>query len=336
MEKKDFKKAGQIMLYYLFPVFAYYFNPIYAGLIAFVISTIAIAVLKKTLPADHGREFAVNGALSKGKARGCGIIFICVYIVLTILFVPPLPEARYEVFLNVILTFTACLEGFLDDASKIPWGELKKGLVDLAICVAAALTFYIYNGSVVKLALPDVSFELPGVVFVILATLLLWGSINVVNCTDGVDGLCGSLSIVSIAGFLFILMGTDSNNIPAIFKCIIMIGVIAGYLLFNSSPSSVLMGDAGSRAIGLFLGLTALETGYPLVFIPICLIFILDGGLGLIKVALLRTIKLKILKNTRTPIHDYVRKNKGWSDTQTVARFVIAQAFILILYLCFV
>ena len=324
------------MLYYLFPNFAVYFNPMYAGLTAFIMTAILIGSLKKKLPADQGREFAVNGALSKGKARGCGIIFISVYTVLALLLVPVIPTARFETLIYLVLTFAACLEGFLDDASKVPWGELKKGLIDLFICVAAAITFYIYNGSGIKLALFNVSFELPAIVFIILATLLLWASINVVNCTDGVDGLCGSLSLLSTAGFLFILMGTDSTSVPAIIKCIIMAGSVAAYLLFNCSPSSVLMGDAGSRAIGLFLGLTALETGSPLTFIPICLIFIIDGGLGLIKVALLRTVKLRILKNTRTPIHDHVRKNKGWSDTQAVTRFLIFGAFIAILYLCFI
>ncbi|MCR5432145.1 MAG: phospho-N-acetylmuramoyl-pentapeptide-transferase [Lachnospiraceae bacterium] len=324
------------MLYYLFPNIALYFNPMYAGLAAFIITALMIRVLKKSLPADQGREFAVNGALSKGKARGGGIIFICVYIILALMFVPLIPNARWETLIYLVLTFAACLEGFLDDASKVPWGELKKGLIDLIICAGTAFTFYIYNGSVVRLALFNVSFELPAVVFIILATLLLWASINVVNCTDGVDGLCGSLTLISTAGFIFILMGKDSASVPSIIKCIIMIGVISAYLLFNCSPSTVLMGDAGSRAIGLFLGLTALETGSPLAFIPICLIFIIDGGLGLIKVALLRTVKLKILKNTRTPIHDHVRKNKGWSDTQTVTRFVIAGAFVVVLYLCFI
>jgi len=324
------------MLYYLFPQFALYFNPMFAGIIAFIVTAIMIGVLKKKLPADQGREYAVNGKLSKGKARGCGIIFISIYVILSLLLIPIIPTARWETMLYLAFTFAACLEGFLDDASRVPWGELKKGLIDLLICAATASTFYIYNGSQIRLALFDVSFELPAVVFIILATLLLWASINVVNCTDGVDGLCGSLSILSCVGFLFILMGTDSSSVPAIIKCVIMIGVIAAYLLFNCSPSTVLMGDAGSRAIGLFLGLTALETGSPLAFIPICLIFIIDGGLGLIKVALLRTVKLKILKNTRTPIHDHVRKNKGWSDTQTVTRFVIAGAFVVIVYLCFI
>ena len=59
-------------------------------------------------------------------------------------------------------------------------------------------------------------------------------------------------------------------------------------------------------------------------------ILILDGGLGLVKVALLRFLKIHILKNTRTPLHDHVRKVKDWSNTQTVFRFVIIQIVVSI------
>ena len=52
---------------------------------------------------------------------------------------------------------------------------------------------------------------------------------------------------------------------------------------------------------------------------------ILDGGLGLLKVSLIRVFKIYILKNVRTPLHDHVRKNKEWSNTQTVFRFAIIQ-----------
>ena len=61
------------------------------------------------------------------------------------------------------------------------------------------------------------------------------------------------------------------------------------------------------------------------MYIPIALVLMLDGGLGLIKVALLRFLKIRILKNTRTPLHDHVRKVWGWSNTQTVFRFAIIQ-----------
>ena len=91
----------------------------------------------------------------------------------------------------------------------------------------------------------------------------------------------------------------------------------------------MLMGDAGSRTLGVFFALAAMKSGAPLMFVPVCLVFIIDGGLGLIKVSLLRFLKIHILKNVRTPIHDHVRKNKNWSDAQTVIRFAVLHGVVL-------
>ena len=99
-----------------------------------------------------------------------------------------------------------------------------------------------------------------------------------------------------------------------------MIVCILGYLWFNASPSKLLMGDAGSRA---FLKLHA-----PLLYIPMALVIILDGGLGLIKVSFMRFLHINLMKNLRTPIHDHMRKNKDWSDTQVVFRFTIIQVIL--------
>ena len=107
-----------------------------------------------------------------------------------------------------------------------------------------------------------------------------------------------------------------------------MIVCILGYLWFNASPSRLLMGDAGSRAIGLFIAFTFLKLHRPLLFIPMAIMLILDGGLGLFKVACMRFLHLKPLQKVRTPIHDHMRKNKNWSDPQVVFRFAIIQAVI--------
>ena len=67
-----------------------------------------------------------------------------------------------------------------------------------------------------------------------------------------------------------------------------------------------------------------------MLYIPVAIVLILDGGLGLVKVALLRFLKIHILKNTRTPLHDHVRKVKNWSNTQAVFRFAIIQIVVSI------
>ena len=87
-----------------------------------------------------------------------------------------------------------------------------------------------------------------------------------------------------------------------------------------------MMGDAGSRAMGIFISLAVLKTGSPFLFLLVALILILDGGLGLVKVALLRFLKIHIFANTTMPLHDHVRKKIGWS----VFRFAIIQIVISI------
>ncbi|MBQ7943474.1 MAG: phospho-N-acetylmuramoyl-pentapeptide-transferase, partial [Lachnospiraceae bacterium] len=89
-----------------------------------------------------------------------------------------------------------------------------------------------------------------------------------------------------------------------------------------------MMGDAGSRAIGLFIAIAVMKTGSPFLYFLVACVLMLDGGLGLVKVALLRFFKIKILTNIRTPLHDHVRKNKNWSNAQTVFKFEIIQIMI--------
>ena len=67
------------------------------------------------------------------------------------------------------------------------------------------------------------------------------------------------------------------------------------------------MGDAGSRAIGLFIAIAFLKLNRPLLFVPMAFMLIIDGGLGLIKVSCMRYLKLNIMQNLRTPIHDQKR-----------------------------
>ena len=296
--------------------------------LSFALTAVLLAVFKPMLPQDNGRAYAVNGALSKGKARGAGIILVLVLVACSLLFVPVI-SAEYPVYYACLVA--AMLTGFFDDASKAPWSEYLKGALDLVIALVLVFTFLRYNTPVMNLMLLEEYIELPYWLFAILAVILVWVSINVVNCTDGVDGLCASLSIVTFAGFVFIIrLCTVEGQLWTFAQLpVSFIMILLGYLLFNSSPSTVLMGDAGSRAIGLFLALLALKTDV-LLFIPFAIVFILDGGLGLIKVSLLRFLKISILKKIRTPLHDHFRKNVGWSDTQTVFRFVVIQAAIIL------
>ena len=289
-------------------------------LFAFLTTITATAKMSRYLPKDAGRDFAHDGKLSAGKPRGAGIIFVLAFVAAALLFVPYSTENTIYLVLVVICMMT----GFLDDASKSPWGEYKKGFLDLCVAALVAITFLHYNSSVVELAMFGVKFTMHPVVFALLAVVLVWTSVNVTNCSDGVDGLSGTLTIITLMTIYMI------DQIKAVsgdfsFSILLFAVCILGYLWYNATPSRLLMGDAGSRAMGLFISIAILKTGCPFLYILVALVLILDGGLGLLKVSLIRFFKIHILNHVRTPLHDHVRKVWNWSNTQTVFRFAIIQ-----------
>ncbi|MFQ7575693.1 MAG: phospho-N-acetylmuramoyl-pentapeptide-transferase [Lachnospira sp.] len=290
---------------------------------AFAITCIAITLGKNILPRDAGRAFAINGSKSVGKPRGAGIIFILTFTLSCVLFIP----LDSELMIYLILILAGMLSGYLDDSSAKPWSELKKGIIDLVIAISAAVTYLNYNPNTFELAFFNKTVTLNPVIYGILIVILIWASINVTNCSDGIDGLCGSLSCVTLATtyILFKIFGEEPFFRHTV---LLMVVCILGYLWFNASPSKLLMGDAGSRAIGLFIAIAFLKLNRPLLFVPMAFMLIIDGGLGLIKVSCMRYLKLNIMQNLRTPIHDHMRKNKDWSDSQVVFRFCIIQIII--------
>lgn len=292
-------------------------------LFAFALTCIAIMLGKNTLPRDAGRAYAINGSKSVGKPRGAGIIFILTFSLACVLFI----QLDAELMIYLILTLAAMLSGYLDDSSSSPWGELKKGLIDLIIAVMAAFTYLHYNPNTFEIAFLDVTVTLHPVIYGILIVILIWASINVTNCSDGVDGLCGTLSAVTLTT-CYVLF--KAFNLEPYFRhaILLMVVCILGYLWFNASPSKLLMGDAGSRAIGVFIAFAFLKLHHPLLYLPMALMLIVDGGLGLIKVSCMRFLHLNVMKNIRTPIHDHMRKNREWSDAQVVFRFAIIQIVI--------
>lgn len=299
-------------------------------LCSFLIAFFSLKFFKRILPKDQGRAFAVNGALSEGKPRGAGIIFVTSFTLCTALFYP----LYIENIIYLVLVYAAMLSGYFDDAAETPWGNLKKGLIDLVISLGIAFTYYFYNGSQVKLYITDSTFTIPAPLFIILAGVLVWTAINVTNCTDGVDGLCGSLVMTVLLPLAF--MVTKSGAADMLLPMIMFV-TLAAYLWFNCSPSQMLMGDAGSRALGVFLAVMFLKTAAPFAFIPMAIVIILDGGLGLLKLSFRRFLKIKnFMEGIRTPLHDHARKNKGWSDTQVVIRFTILQIIVNLCFMAFV
>lgn len=305
-------------------------------LFTFLTSFFLINKFMDKLPADEGRAFAVEGALSRGKPRGAGFIFILCFITSVLLFSSVFKMAlgyMVEILIYLLLIFAEMITGFLDDKAEKPWSRLKKGMLDLFVSIALAITYIYSNGTSVYVQ--NYELVLPIWLMGIVVIAVCWIMINVTNCADGVDGLSSTLVMTSLVSFLI------ANEAGGTFGCmhgyryliVFFIGALLAYLMFNAGPSMLMMGDAGSRAMGIFLCITALKSGHLLLLIPFAIVIILDGGLGLFKVSMIKITKKKdFLSKIRTPLHDHVRKNleKGWSNNQTVTRFWIIQIIVSI------
>ncbi|MBN1260532.1 MAG: phospho-N-acetylmuramoyl-pentapeptide-transferase [Anaerolineae bacterium] len=291
--------------------------------------------LWRRLPSDKGRAFAVGSQTAKGKPVGAGIIFIPVFLVVALLILPF--DWRYLAALGCVAL--SMLEGFFDDRSG-GWSEYLLGVVDLAISLLAALTFCKLGAVEIWLPLLKTPVMVSPWIFVPLATVLIWLMINATNCTDGVDGLSGSLAMLAfvylgailyaivghqdIANYLLVPHYVEGANWALLSTT--MAGCLAGYLWYNAHPSAVLMGDAGSRPMGLLLGMLVLAAGNPFLIFVVTGVVLFNGATGLLKMALKRFFRIGIFTNIRYPLHDHVRHSLGWSNTQVLVRFMLLQA----------
>ncbi|MCB1644179.1 MAG: hypothetical protein KDI36_01935 [Pseudomonadales bacterium] len=288
------------------------------------------------LPRDQGRQYAVDAEKSIGKPVSAGALFIPLFVFISLLVVP------FDwMFLEILIcVFAAMIVGFLDDRASGGWSEYRLGALDLILAIVASMVICQMEPFIIWLPLIKEPLEISPWLFIAGATILIWTSINATNCTDGVDGLSASLSgmgILFLGAILYGIVGhapiADYLLVPHYDKgadwaimAFVLVGCLSGYLWHNSYPSAVLMGDAGSRPIGLMLGVLVLACGNPFLILVVAFVVLVNGATGMIKVALLRFFKIPIFSQIRYPLHDHVRHNMGWSNTQVLVRFMLLQA----------
>lgn len=291
--------------------------------IIFLACFVAMKRARLFLPGDSGND-VTGGAVSKGKPTGAGIIFVIAFDVSVLLFTRLHPE----LFIYMLLVTAEMISGFLDDKAKVEWGRLKKGLFDLVVSIIFAITYLGFNPNTFVVTVSGYTVTFPVFIYAILIVAVCWCSINVTNCADGVDGLTGTLSIVTLLPMLIIMLEYNIDHAYVNSITFMLAGILV-YLIFNANPSRLLMGDAGSRAIGLFIAMTAVKTNHPFLYLLLALMLLIDGGLGLFKITFIKLTKNKsFLGNIRTPVHDHCRKVLKWSDTQVVIRFAAIQSVI--------
>ena len=304
------------------------------SLIAFAATAVLLFFLpfgKALLGHDRGRKYVEGSEVNIGKPTGVGFYFAIVIAAVSICF-------RYSdmaIVLSASLSLLAMISGFLDDRAKTPWNEYFKGALDFGIALIGAWIATSYMSNDIVIGLTGTVIHIPSALYFVLAVILIIVSINATNATDGVDGLSGTLTVITFFSFNLLSVINSTINGSSLAVCETVIGSMLAYLIFNFNPSKMLMGDAGSRSLGLLIALYAMYVKMPLAYLAFGLPFMIDGGLSILKITIGRLTKKKIiiLKNTLTPIHDHLKKQKGYSIKQTWLAIVAFALIVDVIYI---
>ncbi len=248
-----------------------------------------------------------------------GVIFLIPFIVISILFCHKAPE----IVGIIILTLGYGLIGFLDDFIKV---VLKRNLglrvwqkLVLQFAVTALFAVYLTKGTGISLDM-RIPFSDGYLHFGIFSVPILFfiaiGTTNGTNFTDGVDGLCGSVTAV-VAGF-FAAAGIYFGSSVS-FAASALLGALLGYLFYNVYPGKVMMGDTGSLAIGGFVTAIAYTFQMPIFIVIVGFIYAIEVVSVIIQVTYFKATHGKRFFRM-APIHHHFEKG-GWSETRVVNVF---------------
>ena len=289
-----------------------------------VLGLILIPILKKL---KLGQRVSIFVGEAHRKKEGTptigGLIFIIPTVVATIALTltDKIPyTANLGIVLLVFLGY-ACI-GFLDDFLSIRRGQ-NEGLTTyqkLIMQVLIAIGFfysYMRNGGQTSWVVGTLHIDLEmGWLYGLFILFVLVGASNAVNLTDGLDGLAGGLSAIAFIAFSLISLMVGFEDI-GIFS-LILVGSLMGYLIYNTHPAKVIMGDTGSLALGATMGAIAILTHRELTLLVVAGIFVIETLSVILQTFWVQVFHKKLF--LMTPIHHHFEK-LGWEENDIVKLF---------------
>ena len=314
---------------------------ILAIIIAFAVSAILCPIV---IPFLHKLKFGQvreDGPQAHLKKQGTptmgGLVFLTAVVITSLLYIRDYPRIIPVLFMTVGFGVI----GFLDDYIKIVMKRSEglnpvQKLIGQFIITGIFVYYLVCSGEVgTSMLVPFTGgFEHGlylnlGFLFIPFVFFVVLGTDNGVNFTDGLDGLCTSVTIL-VATFLTIISIGENSGISPITGAVV--GSLLGFLLFNVYPAKVFMGDTGSLALGGFVSASAFMMQIPL-FIPIIgLIYLVEVLSVIMQVSYFKATHGKRIFRM-APIHHHFELG-GWSETRVVAVFSIVTALLcLVAYL---
>ena len=309
------------------------FSAAYALIIAFIACVVLGAFVIPKLH-NFGQNVRDDGPKSHLKKQGTpsmgGIFMIGAFAIATLFFVKDNPDA----IVVLLITVGYGLVGFLDDYIKVvkkrslglrAW---QKVVFQLIVTILFAIYLLKMNDFGTEIYVPFTKgFYIDlGWLYVPFLFFVMVGTVNSVNLTDGLDGLASGVTVLVATYFVFIAYAVNKGLIPV---CGAAIGVLLGFLVFNSYPAKVFMGDTGSLALGGFVASVAILTKMPIMLVIVGFVYVCESLSVMIQVGYFKlTGGKRIFK--MAPIHHHFELS-GLQGIKVVELFTIATAVLCLL-----
>ena len=319
-----------------------YLNTLIPVVVAFSISVILcpiiIPLLRMLKFGQYVREDGPKTHQKKAGTPTMGGVIILLSVVITSLFYM---KNHKETLLVLFATVGFGVIGFLDDYIKIVM-KRSMGLTAwqkffLQLVISAVFTIYYLK--VLKLE-PEILIpftggmrnglyiEMPSWMFIVFAFLVMLGTVNGTNFTDGLDGLASSVTLLVAVFFTVVAIGTNSG-LSVITSAVA--GALMGFLVYNVYPARVFMGDTGSLALGGFVSSAALVLKLPVFIVIVGLVYLIEVLSVMLQVGYYKISHGKRIFKM-APIHHHFEQC-GWSEMRIVTVFAIITALMCLVAL---
>lgn len=304
-----------------------------------VLGICIVPILKKLKVGQIEREDGPESHLNKQGTPTMGGVIIAIAIILLILFIffdyaKDDIELAKKLIPLAIISIGFGIIGFIDDSKKLIFKNTKglKPAYKMIGLLAIAVTYVIYLLNIINLGtdtyipILKIYINLPIWIYIPFAIFAILATTNAINLTDGVDGLCPTVSAVIIT--CLTVIGIIFNVKEVVIFGTIVIGICLGFLLFNMHPAKVFMGDTGSLLLGGVIVAMALYLKMPLIIIIIAFIPVLETISVIMQVLYFKKTGNRFFK--MAPIHHHFELS-GWGENKVVSIFSIITLILCVL-----
>lgn len=298
---------------------------------AFISFALTVLLCPIFIPILHRMKFGQfireEGPESHLKKAGTptmgGIVMLAAFTVSSLAYMLNEPQIFPVILLTVGFGFIGFLDDFIKLAKKRSLGLRAWQKLGLQIVLTGYFAFVIMNDypELTQIIIPFTGGQMVwnlGILFVPFVFIAVLGTVNGANFTDGLDGLATSVTVVIAMFFAIFSLRIES---PVYLTAMIMIGTLLGFLIFNTYPAKVFMGDTGSLALGGFVAAEAFMLKVPLFIIIVAFIYLAEILSVMIQVSYFKiTHGKRIFK--MSPIHHHFELS-GFEETRVVAMFTV-------------